>query len=133
MKANRGWEALGLLAAMQLLGRCKKNTFEIAQIYGATAYLKGVQMARVFFLYQTAIFACAMFLVLGVILMEIALVFYIPMGATVRSIFVFMLGGINFLSGFIFLRYFASSKQWLYQVSKYNDWIKSIMEKERKI
>ena len=130
MKANNSWASVGLFAAMQLIGKCKKNAFEIAQIYGATAYLKGVQMARDLFLYQIGIFACVLLSVIGVLLMEAAVIFYIPVEISVRIILVFALGGINFLTGVIFLGYFSSSERWLRQASKYNAWVKATMDEE---
>ncbi len=114
---------MGLLALMSLIGKCKENAFEIAQIYGATAYLKGVSMVRDLFLYQVGVLACVMLLVFGVILMEVAIVFYAPVETPNRWVLAFVVGGINFLVGAILLGYFASSKRWLRQASKYNAWI----------
>ncbi len=130
MKADRKWAAAGLLAVAGLLGKCKQNAFEIAQIYGVTTYLKGVQMVRGFFLYQIGILACVMLLVFGVILMEGAVIFYIPVETSARILLVFVLGGINFLTGAICLGYAASSKRWLRQASKYNAWVAASMEEE---
>jgi hypothetical protein len=130
MKENRMWAAVGWLAAVRLIGKCKKNALEIAQIYGATAYLKGVQVVRDFFIYQIGILACTMLLVLGAIIMEVAVVLYIPVENSTRVILAFVAGGINFLIGAILLRYFASSKRWLRQASKYNAWVKATMEEE---
>ena len=130
MKVNSSWASVGLFAAIQLIGKCKKNAFEIAQIYGATAYLKGVQMARDLFLYQIGILACVLLSVVGVILMEAAVIFYIPVETSTRVILAFALGGINFLTGAIFLGYFSSSERWLRQASKYNSWVKAAMDEE---
>ena len=130
MKANNSWASVGLFAALQLIGKCKKNAFEIAQIYGATAYLKGVQMARDLFLYQVGILACVLLSVVGVLLMEAAVIFYIPVGTSTRVILAFALGGINFLTGAILLGYFSSSERWLRQASKYNTWVKAMMDEE---
>ncbi len=132
MKANRKWAAVGLLAAVQLIGRCKKNALEIVQIYGATTYLKGVRMARDFFLYQIGILVCVMLLVFGGILMEAAILFYIPVETSTRIILAFVLGGIDFLTGAIFLGYFVSSERWLRQASKYNTWVAASMGGEEK-
>jgi len=128
MKTNRKWMAAGLLTAIQLFGTCKKNTLEIAQIYGATAYLKGVRMLRDFFLYQIGILACVMLLVMGGILMEVAVIFYLPVAMSTRAILVFVLGGMNVLLGGLFLASFASSERWLRKAANYNAFIKSSME-----
>lgn len=128
MKVNREWAAAGLLAVVQLIGKCKDNALEIAQIHGAIAYLKGVHMVRDFFLYQIGVLACVMFLVFGLILMEAAVIFYIPVGTSTRLILAFVLGGVHFLTGVIILGYFASSKRWLRQAAKYNAWIEASME-----
>ncbi len=130
MKVDRKWAAVGLFAAVRLLGKCKRNALDVAQIYGAIAYLKGVRMARDFFLHQIGVLVCVMFLVFGVILMEAAVLFYIPVGTSTRIILAFLLGGIHFLAGGIFLGYFASSKQWLRHASKYSGWVKASMEDE---
>ncbi len=128
MKVNGRWAASGLLAAAQIIGKCKQNAFEIAQIYGATAYLNGVSVVRDFCLYQIGILACVMLLVFGVILMEAAVIFYIPLATSTRAILVFVLGGIHLLAGGIFLAYLASSERWLRQASKYNTRVKTSME-----
>ena len=130
MKVDRKWISVGFLAAIQLMGRCKKNTLEIAKIYGATAYLKGVQMLRDFLLYQISILACVMLLVLGIILMEAAVVFFIPVQMSTRAIVAFVFGGINVLTGGLILASFASSERWLWQAAKYNAFIKASMEKD---
>ncbi len=127
MKKHRKWADLGWFAALQILGTCRKNAFDIAQIYGATAYLKGVRLVREFFLYQVGLLACVMFLVSGVILMEVAAVFYIPVATPTRIVIGFALGGLNFLTGSIVLGYFASSGRWLREASKYNAWVKASM------
>jgi hypothetical protein len=130
MKSNRKWATVGWLAAMQLFGKVKKNAFDIAQIYGATAYLKGVLMVREFFLYQIGLLVCVLLLVFGGILMEVAAVFYIPAETSTRVLLCFTLGGVNFLIGVIVLGYFSSSKRWLRQASKYNALLKAVMEEK---
>lgn len=129
MKSNHRWAAAGLLAASQILGKCKKNAFEVAQIYGATACLRGAQLARDFSILQASIFACVMVLILGVIFIEAAILFYIPVENSTKAGLVFVLGGVHLLGGGILLAYFTSSKQWLRQALKYNEWIKSSVEK----
>lgn len=131
MRTNRKWMAVGLLTAIQLFGTCKKNTLEIAQIYGATAYLKGVRMLRNFFLYQISILACVMLLVLGIVLMEVAVIFYLPLSVPTRAILAFVLGAMDVLAGGLSLVYFASSERWLDQASKYNAQIKALISQTK--
>ena len=130
MKSNSKGVVGGFLAALRLIEKCKKGAFEIAQIYGATAYLKGVHIARDFFLYQTGVLACVMFLAFGIILMEVAVIFFIPMDISRRCIVAFLLGAINVLTAAVFLRRYTSSGQWLHLASKYNAWIKTSLEEE---
>ncbi len=125
MKVNRKWAAAGLFIAAQLVGKCKKNAFEIAQIYGATVYLRGVSMARDLFLCQMGMLACVVLSVFGVIFMEAAVIFYIPVQTSTKVIAVFVLGGIHFLTGVIVLGHFASSERWLSQAAKYNAWVEA--------
>lgn len=130
MKTNYRWAARGWLSVVQLMGTCRKNAFEIAQIYGATTYLKGVQLVRDLFLYQMGILAAVVLLVFGLILMEIAALVYVPLTPSVRCMLAFILGGIHVVTGIIFLGYLVSSKRWLEQASKYNAWLKSSLEEE---
>jgi len=127
MKVNRGWKAVGMLAALELIATCRKNALETAQIYGAAAYLKGVHMARDFFLYQIVILACVMMLVFGIILMEGSFVFFLPVPAVSRGILAFLIGAVNVLVAGLFLASFASSDRWLRQAAKYNRWVASTL------
>lgn len=132
MRMNRKWAALGMFAAAQLAGKCKKNAFEAVQIYGATAYLKGVRIVRDFFLYQMGILACVLFVVFGAICMEGAVIFYLPVQASTKLLLVFILGVGHFLTGGLILCWLASSKLWLQQASKYNAWVAASMQKNLK-
>ena len=127
MKTGRGWPSVGMLAAVQLIGKCRKNALETAQIYGAAAYLKGVHMARDFFLYQIVILVCVMLLVFGIILMEGSIIFFLPVQSVSRGVLTFVIGGINVLIGGLFLASFASSDRWLRQAAKYNTWVASTL------
>lgn len=130
MKLNRRWAAVGFLAVAQLMGKCKKNTFEIARIYGATAYLKGVSIARDLFLCQIGILAGVMFLVIGTVLVEGSVIFILPAASSLRGVLILIFGIVDLLIGFICLGYLASSKRWLLQASKYNAWLKASLEEK---
>ncbi len=127
MKVRRGWPAIGMQVAFELMGKCRQNALETAQIYGAAAYLKGVHIVRDFFLYQIAILGCVMMVVFGIILMEGSIVFFVPVQAVSRGILAFVIGAVDLLVAGLCLASFASSDRWLRQAAKYNTWVASTL------
>lgn len=121
---------MSFLAAARLFGTCKKNTLKTAQIYGASAYLKGISVIRDFFIYQIGILTCVMFLVFGLMLMEAAVLFYLPVEPSERLILAFALGALHCLTGLLLLGYFSSSKRWLRVALKHNAWVEDVIDEE---
>lgn len=116
------------MEAAGILRQCQKNAGELVRIQAARIYLKGVDIVRDLFLYQLGVLVAAVFLTFGVILIEGAVIFFLPFEPNMRGIAAFLIGGFDVLAGLFFLSYFASSKRWLRQAAKYNAFIEDFVE-----
>lgn len=128
MRRNGGWVAAGVLEAAGILRQCRKNAGELVRIQAARIYLKSVDIVRDLFLYQLGVLMAAVFLTFGVILIEGAAIFLLPLEPKMRGIIALLTGGFDVLAAFVFLRHFASSERWLRQASKYNAFLEEFLE-----
>lgn len=130
MKLKNAWFVAELLGAFGLVQRYKKNTEEWVRIQTATIWLKSIGFARDLVIYQVGVSACVLVLVISAVLMEVALIFCIPMSTQARATAIFAAGGIDFAVALSFLGYFLSSERWLRQAAKYNSCVAELVGKE---
>ena len=131
MKLTRGLTAAGLLGAVSLAQQLKKNAGELVRVQTATLYLKSVEILRDLFLYQIGILVCVVVLVFGIILIQGAVAFFIPLSAKARLVTVLTMGFLDSSIALGVLAYFASSRRWLKQAAKYNECLEELVEKRQ--
>lgn len=128
LKMNPRLAMTGMFAASSLFKILRHNAGEFLKIKTAIAYLKGVEVIRDLFLYQLGILICVMFLVFGVILIEGALVFFLPLQPGERATLAFIVGAVDSLGALACLAYFSSSGRWLRQAQKYSEFLNGFMD-----
>jgi len=130
VKLKKVWLAAELLGAAGLAKHYKKNTEDWFRIQFATIWLKSVGMARDLMLYQVGVSVCVMMLVVSVIVMEGALIYFIPMSPQARIVAVFVAGGVNFAIAAGLLKFILSSQRWLNKAAQYNSCLEETLKSE---
>jgi len=130
VKLKKAWLMAELLGAVGLAKHYKKNTEDWFRIQYAMIWLKSVGMARDLMLYQVGVSVCIMMLVVSVIVMEGALIYFIPMSPKARISAIFIAGGVNFAIAAGFLKFFLSSQRWLRKAAQYNSCLKETLKSE---
>ncbi len=131
MKLKNAWFVAEILGALGVVQRYKKNTAEWMRIQTATAWLKGIGFARDLVIYQVGISACVLLLVVSAILMEVAVIFCIPMSMQARATAVLVVSAIDFAVALSFLGFFLSSERWLKQAAKYNTCVSELLKNKK--
>lgn len=129
MKLKNVWFVAELLGAFGLVQSYKKNTQEWVRIQTAMIWLKSIGFARDLVIYQVGVSACVLVLVVSGILMEIALIFCLPLSSQAKTTAVLIVSGIDFAVALSCLGYFLSSERWLKQAAKYNDCVSELVGK----
>jgi hypothetical protein len=128
MKLNPGWTTTGLLAAGGLIRVCRKSAGRFFRIQSTTLYLKSVEIVRDLFLYQLGILICAVFLVFGVILIQVAAIFYLPLSQETKVGVCLFVGLFDFMAALGTLLYLSSSSRWLRQAKKYDKFLEEFLD-----
>lgn len=128
MKLRQAWFIAQFFGVLGIVKNSKKNTTEWMRIQTAKAWLRGVGLTRELVIYQTGIFACVMILILSVTVMEIALLFLIPMSSGLKAIAALVIGGIDFGVALGFLGHFLSAGRWLKKAAQYNTYLAEVLK-----
>lgn len=129
MNSNSGGALIGLLAVQRLISFFGRNAREYFRIQSASAYLHAIEVIREFFFYQFSILICAVFLSFGVILIQTAILLYLPMSLEMKAGIGLLMGLIDFFTALGVLLYFSSSSWWLNKAKKHHQFLEQVLDK----
>ena len=121
-RKNKGF-LLQLLSVGALLAQYPKGIVEIAKLKSAMYCLRIVQGVRRGYIILFQLAFCALFLLMGVILMHVALFFLLTNGVQMKMGILFGAGFVEFAGALAFITWFLSSKRWLDESAKWNSMI----------
>ena len=118
MKTNsriyRKWQTpIALLALSALAKRYRNLGIDIAKIKATIFYLQGVKRVRQFSIYSFQILFAALLLIVGIVLFEVTLVFFLPMSRSSQLLAMLGIGFFDLLVASGMLVYLFSGKRWL--------------------
>jgi|GEM_PF-5773406 len=126
MKIQNSWFVMSLLGVSGLLGKCRKNLFEMANIQSAILYLRAVQGIRHSMIGTFQLVLGTMFFLAGIILLHFALFAFLNHETGLRSWGLFVLGLIEVAASAGYMAWFFSSKRWVRDAAHFHPVLKQV-------